>query len=372
MPGVWSLGLRLPAYAATRSWRRPPLLPASIAFNVLYACNSRCKTCNVYERKVTPLSVDEFDRVFRSLGTAITWTTLTGGEPFLRKDMPEIALGLAKRCRPTFVTIATNGSLPDATVIGVERIAAGAPGTHWVVNLALDDLGERHDEIRQHPDSWDLAMETFDGLRRLGLENLTVGIHTCISRFNAARFPEIQRLLLELQPDSYIAEMAEERGELLNAELDFEPSPEEYRRASHAISERMRRELPPTRAARIVRALRLRYYELVAEFPMHPEQAVPCTAGWMFAHVGADGEVWTCSTRAEPIGQLRETDYDFRKVWHSQRAQELRGSIRRRECACPMVTSTYMSMLVDWRSLLRIGWDLAGFGVGSRAGGESS
>jgi radical SAM protein with 4Fe4S-binding SPASM domain len=84
---------------------------------------------------------------------------------------------------------------------------------------------------------------------------------------------------------------------------------------------------------------------------------VPCMAGWMSAHIGADGEVWTCSTRAQAIGQLREVDYDFGRVWYSNEARAMRRSIRNRECACPMVSSAYMSMIADWRSLGRIAHD---------------
>jgi hypothetical protein len=35
----------------------------------------------------------------------------------------------------------------------------------------------------------------------------------------------------------------------------------------------------------------------------------------------------------------------------------MRRSIRNRECACPMVSSAYMSMIADWRSLGRIARD---------------
>lgn len=359
---MWSLLARLPIFALTRNARRPPLLPASMAFNVLYACNSRCATCNVYERKVKPLELEEFERVFASIGRALTWVTFTGGEPFLRKDMPDIALALARWCRPSYVTIATNGSLTQRTVEAVDRIARGAPHTHWIVNLAMDDIGERHDAIRGHPGSYAAVTATHAALKELGHPNLTVGIHTCISRFNAERFPVIQQTLVALQPDSYIAEMAEERGELLNSSLDFEPTPELYERASDAISHHMRSRRSGSNATRIVRALRLRYYALQSEYLRRREQAVPCTAGWMFAHVGADGEVWTCSTRAQPIGFLRESGLDFRRIWHSTEAQELRRSIRAGECACPMVTATYMSMLVDPRSALRIGLSLIGLG----------
>jgi len=354
---MWSLGARLPIYALTRRSTRPPLFPASIAFNVLYACNSRCLTCNIYERKVKPLTLEEFDRVFASLGHAPTWAVITGGEPFLRKDTPEVALVLARRCQPSFVTIATNGTFVERTVAGIERIVAGAPKTDWVVNLSLDEVGERHDEIRKTPRNWEHAMETLAGLRALRAPNLTVGIHTCLSAFNAHRFEEIHDAMLRLEPDSYIVEMAEERGELLNSEVTIEPSEPLYRKAVDVMRRRMLANGATTRATRLVRALRLRYYALTEDYLSRRQQMVPCMAGWMSAHIGADGEVWTCSTRAQAIGHLREVDYDFGRVWYSKEARAMRRSIRNRECACPMVSSAYMSMIADWRSLGRIARD---------------
>ncbi len=369
---MWSLGARLPIYALSRNSRKPPLMPASVAFNLLYACNSRCKTCNIYERKVSPLTVEEFERIFHSLGTAPVWAVLTGGEPFLRKDTADIAIALAKQCRPEFVTIATNGTMPERTLSQIERIATEAPDTDWVVNLSLDDLGERHDEIRVTLNNWANAMETLSGLRALAAPNVTVGVHTCISAFNAHRFDEIHEGILALEPDSYIVEMAEERGELLNSLESIEPSPEHYKHAVQSLQERLRNADPNTKATRLVRALRLRYYKMTENYldqGSRREQMVPCMAGWMSVHIGADGEVWTCSTRAEAIGKLREESYDFKKIWRGERAQEMRRSIRARECACPMVSSAYMSMIADPASVTRIAADylrLGGNGVGKK------
>jgi len=359
---MWSLIARLPLYRAFRRWGFPRLLPANVAVNLLYACNSRCLTCNVYDRHVKMLTPDELDRVFRSLGRAPVWVTLTGGEPFLRKDIPEIAAALYRRCRPAVVAIPTNGTFPDRVVDDMTAIATAAPRTRWVLNLSLDEIGERHDAIRRTPRNWELAMETYRGLRALRIPNLTVGLHVCISRFNAERFPEIHRALAALEPDSLIAEMAEARGELLNASADIAPSTAAYTRAIDELTVDLRRRRARG-IPRILRALRLEYYALTTEFLRRQEQIVPCMAGWMSAHIGADGEVWTCSTRAEPLGNLRETGYDFRAVWFSARARALRDSIRRRECACPMASAAYTSLLADWASLARLAREYVGIGA---------
>ena len=55
------------------------------------------------------------------------------------------------------------------------------------------------------------------------------------------------------------------------------------------------------------------------------------------------------------MGNLRETGFDFDAVWNSRRAGQLRGSIRRGECFCPLANAAYSSMLCDPLSLQYLG-----------------
>ena len=68
----------------------PRMKPVNVTVSTTYRCNSRCLTCNVYERPVDELSAEEWDRAFRSLGRSAQWFTFSGGEPFVRKDLVEI------------------------------------------------------------------------------------------------------------------------------------------------------------------------------------------------------------------------------------------------------------------------------------------
>ncbi len=54
------------------------------------------------------------------------------------------------------------------------------------------------------------------------------------------------------------------------------------------------------------------------------------------------------------MGNLREADYDFKRVWRSDRASLLRKSIAQKECACPLANAAYTNMLMDTRTLVRV------------------
>jgi MoaA/NifB/PqqE/SkfB family radical SAM enzyme len=201
-------------------------------------------------------------------------------------------------------------------------------------------------------------MLVFGQLKALKRPNLTVGIHSVISRFNVDHFPELHEYVTErLQPDSFISEIAEERVELGTIGTGITPRSAEYARAVDIM--RQASEYAPHHGqSRYIQAFRRKYYELVKRLLTSEGQMVPCYAGWASCHVAPNGDVWTCAVRAEPIANLRDVDYDFRKIWFSRLARPIRRSIRAQECACPLANAAYTSMLMDPRTMIEVGTNL--------------
>jgi len=157
--------LRVPGYRLMHAFGFPRMKPINMTISTTFRCNSRCLTCNVYERPVVELDAEEWDKVFRSLGRSVMWFTFSGGEPFLRKDLVEIIESAWRRCRPSVVNIPTNGTFPERVLPGVERLAKTLRGTQLVINVSLDAVGERNDEIRGYKKDYELATRTFRELK---------------------------------------------------------------------------------------------------------------------------------------------------------------------------------------------------------------
>ena len=352
---MFSLLSRLPFYMSFRLFGQPKLLPFSLVISVCYRCNSRCRTCNVWQKETEEMSAAEWEQVFARLGRVPFYLTFTGGEPFLRQDLAEIVISACHHSRPGVVTIPTNGLLYERIPEQVESILQSAPRTQIGINLSLDGLSAQHDEIRGVPGSYERALKTYDALRRLRYPNLTVSIHTVISRFNVVDLPAIYEGLMALEPDSYITEVAEEREELGTIGAEITPSPEEYERAAAFLRDRLR-ERKFKGLARTTQAFRLRYYALAARILRERRQVIPCYAGWASGHIAPNGDVWTCCIRAEPIGNLRDTGYDLRPIWFGKKAEALRKSIRAGACHCPMANASYPNMLLHPPTLVAVAW----------------
>lgn len=289
----------------------------------------------------------EWERVFASMGRTPAWMTFSGGEPFLRRDLPDIILSAMRHCQPAVVNIPTNGWFTDRIVKGAEQICAGNPDTQLVINLSIDHhVPEHHDAIRGAPGSWPRLMKTLQGLRALDMPNLTVGVHTVVSKYNEHDFPAITEGLATLGADSYIAEPAEERVELQTLGTGIAPQASRFATAAAAVLDA--EEAASGTVARMARALRAEYYERVTRYLGGDATAMPvCHAGFLSVHMVADGDVWSCCVLSRSFGNLRDADFDFRKVWFSAKAEEFRTWMRERRCACPLANAAYTNLLAE-------------------------
>lgn len=346
----------IPALKASYMTGRVLTLPVNITVSVSYRCNSRCKTCNVWLLPNDDLVLDEWDRVFQSLGDAPYWFTFSGGEPTWREDLPEMVESAYRHCRPGIINIPTNGILDRVIPGRIERILQIARKSEVIINLSLDAVGEKHDEIRGVKNNWSRAMSTYRQLKELQTtyKNLTLGIHTVISSYNIDSFAELCEFVQrELKPDSYITEIAEERVELDTVGLGITPTVESYTVAIDTLLESLR-EQKLTPVAEVTQAFRRRYYDLVKRTLREQRQIIPCMAGVASAQIAPNGDVWTCCVRAESMGNLREHDYDFGEVWRTGKAKELRRSIKAGECHCPLANAAYTNMLTHGPTVMKV------------------
>jgi MoaA/NifB/PqqE/SkfB family radical SAM enzyme len=340
---------------------KPLALPMNLTISVSYRCNSRCKTCNVWQRSNDDFSVQEYEKTFESIGRDAYWFTFSGGEPTLRKDLPEIVEAAYRHCRPGIINIATNG-IGDKIIPGrIERVLQAAPTSEIIVNLSLDGVGEKHDVIRRVKGNFERAMRTYAGLKALKdrYNNLTLGVHTVISNFNIDDFDSTYAFVRdELKPDSYITEIAEERVELNTVGMDITPPIQRYQRVIERLQQSMHK-ADFRGVSRITQASRDRYYDLVKRTLVEKRQIIPCLAGVASAQIAPNGDVWTCCVRADPVGNLRELNYDFAATWNTPKANELRRSIKAGECYCPLANAAYTNMLCHTPTVVRIAAEVA-------------
>lgn len=338
-------------------------LPINLTVSVTYSCPSRCLTCDIWQKKVDDLSVDEYGRIFPTLEEVPIWVTISGGDQFVRRDLDEIVRLIKTQINPQIVNIPMNGIITERIHTLLPRIAHLTQGSQLVLNLSVDEIGPEHDRLRGAPGNWEKLLGVAELIRDLKktYDHIVMGVHTVISTHNVERIPDIADEARRIfRPDSYITEVAENRVELKTMEKHITPDPADYRRATAHLKQAIAAQRSMNPVARLVQSLRLEYYELAARVLEEKRQVIDCYAGWASAHLAPDGNLWGCCVRAETMGNLRDFGYDFRTVWRGPAADAFRASVRNKECACPLANASYTNLLLDAPSLARVSANMAG------------
>jgi MoaA/NifB/PqqE/SkfB family radical SAM enzyme len=287
------------------------------------------------------------------LGRSPYWVTFSGGEPFLRDDFFGIVNDFCRLCHPKIVNIPTNGSLPELVCDSVEKLAAAHQDINFIVNVSIDSIGDAQDRIRGSRGAYRNAVETLNLLKELKAPNLVVGIGTVISSSNVKDFSRDREEIIKLKADSAVAEIAEEREELGNKGTGITPDAERYKAAADILISEIDAGKKKGLAG-VAQAFRKEYYSYVYEI-LKGGPGLKCYAGWASVQIMPDGEVWACCIKGDRMGNVRDFGFDFKKLWHSPLADQVRCSIKQRGCACPLANAAYTNMMLDLKTSIRVG-----------------
>jgi len=323
-------------YIPSIFYKRDPL---QFTFFVTSRCNARCPFCFYWKDRKTgqdELTVDEVEKISASMGNLL-WLLFSGGEIFLRKDLPDLVDAFYRNNHPVIITLPTNGFAPDLIVPRTEEILSRSPESAVVCKISLDGIGEDHDRLRNTPGNFDKAMETYDRLRRLGErhENLQLGINTVFCRENQDKMDEIIDFVNTL-PGCETHTISMVRGNPADEgykEIDLE----KYRKAVMRLEEDLKGDnskMYHFTLARLKTAQDLVQRRLIYETVRQGRRLLPCYAGRIGAVMNEVGDIFPCEILSDKMGNVREAGYDFRKVFFSEQADQVRAKINRTQCYC--------------------------------------
>lgn len=316
------------------------LLPNRIGFLIYFVtnrCNFRCPFCfyaSEIEKGATvaELSLDEVERFARKTGP-LAQLSLTGGEPFLRQDFPQVARLMATHCRPSYLTIPTNGSLTDRITEFLEGFLPDFPKVNLRLVLSIDGIGEEHDRLRGTPGAYARVRQTYDALAALKprFGNLTLDANAC---FSAANQDHLRNTLRQLHEDFAFDNLSVTyaRGVISDPTLK-EVSVQKYIEINNYLNA-----LPRTAEKRLFspvwRAVRDVSRDHLIRTISRGEFVTHCVAGRKMVVVRETGEVAPCELLDAPLGNLRDYEFDIYAVLASMQAKAARQRIRKTRCSC--------------------------------------
>ena len=302
-----------------------------------FVCNFSCPFCAFsadLNQHRDELTLEEIETLARELKRVLV-LHIGGGEPFIRKDLPEVIHAMWRHAGVRKVEIPTNGWSAERIVPPVERILSLCPGIRVNVRVSLDGVGERHDTVRARPGSYKAAVETLHALGRLALDRpgLSTGVCQTITSHNQNEALSTYRTIRdELKPDALVVNVCRDGSQEDRACLDVLPSRygEVVRTMNADVTRGVWWNYPRSRwlKAAFLNGLHATVWDLIAQELSGGRPNIRCAAGaGKTLIVYSTGDVAFCELQPA-IGNLRQHGGSLRSLLGTAEARRSRQTLR--------------------------------------------
>ncbi|RJO61341.1 radical SAM protein [candidate division WS5 bacterium] len=294
------------------------LNPKEICIILTYRCNAKCNMCNVWlhpTKVEDEISINEINK----LPSGLRFINITGGEPFIRRDIEEIIDVI--RPKTNRIVISTNGFFTERIV----RLCEKYPDLG--IRISTEGLQKSNDTIRKIPGGFDRTLRTLLTLRRMGVKDIGFGMTVQDMNCN------------DLMP---LYEMSDALGyEFATATLHnshyfhkLDNTIENKEKVSMEFKILIRELLKSKSVKKWFRA----YFNYgLINYIQGRKRLLPCEMGVESCFVDPSGDIIACNGMGAkvPMGNIKNKSFD--EIWRSQEAERVRSIVKTCDRQCWMV-----------------------------------
>ncbi len=314
-------------------------------------CNMRCDHCMFWRRVDDPgqeMTIQQLERIAHTT-PALRTLAITGGEPFLRRDLNQIVEIFFRDNQTNHIQINSNGVLMDRMEELVCLDYASKYKRHLTYQISLDGLEDAHDQLRGAPGSFQKIIRNLKRLVALSKEHpyFRVVVLTNVNKNNYHQIEDVAELLWDQMGVEHTYDLV--RGisfSAWNIPRDIQ-QPEDPRECGlppidqlPSILERIK-EVNQREGRAFDQVMR----QLEIQIGMYLGNKAPfhcLSAGRTLGVIYSDGSVTACEFTT-PFAKLDQYDYDLNQLWKSETADQRREQIKCCHCAhtCFVLTSLH-------------------------------
>ncbi len=140
--------------------------PVSVNLEVTKRCNAKCDFCD-YWKTTKENAIDDYGPIVKKIDPMMC--TITGGEPLLRPNLPEIIQNIKKAVPVCYMAMVTNGAL-----LTLEKAKALQEAGMNQISISVDYIDNRHDTSRGIPGLWKHISDILPKLPALGFDQVNM------------------------------------------------------------------------------------------------------------------------------------------------------------------------------------------------------
>jgi radical SAM protein with 4Fe4S-binding SPASM domain len=251
--------------------------------------------CDIWKNKmVNELPAEAYLKLYPQLQDI----NVTGGEPFLRRDFPEVIANMKKACPHARLVVNTNGFMWRKIKEDMEKVILIDPNI--AIRLSIDGMGEAHNAIRRIPDGFNSIMKTLNALRSVGVKDLGISFTLLEQNIN-----ELQKVQAFAHAEKLQFSLTVATGSAIyfgSDKAQFRPTdPKKRTEVLMKAATEHYRQYDPKELARGWFVSRMVSYLATGK------RALLCDAGQGFFYMDSHGNVYTCHLKPWIMGNMLKT-----------------------------------------------------------------
>ena len=291
---------------------------------VTYRCNAKCNMCNVWQHPTKPeeeIGLEVIEKL-----PQMFFTNITGGEPFVRQDLPDIVAILRKKTKR--IVISTNGYFTERIL----ELCKKYPDLG--IRISIEGLCEANDAIRKIPDGYRRTMDTLKQLQEMGLRDIGFGM--TVQDLNAGDLVPLYKMAKNMGYEFATATLHNSHyfHKWDNKIQDPGKVTSEFRRLIKAL----------LRSMKPKEWFRAYFNQGLINYIKGNPRFLPCEMGTNGFFVDPAGDVLVCNgmDKKEPLGNLKTQTWD--EIWNGPRADAVRAMVKCCPKNCWMIGSAAPAM----------------------------
>lgn len=291
---------------------------------VTYRCNARCTMCNRYKCPSKPdeeISLETIKKLPK-----MYFTNITGGEPFIREDLPEIVRELYKKSDR--IVISTNGFFTDRII----KLCEEFPNVG--IRISIEGLEETNNKIRGLDDGFNKGYSTLKKL--VEMKHPDVGFGMTVQDANAKDLVSLYDLSNELDMEFATASLHNSFYfvEAKNIIKDRMMVAKEF---ENLVNKLLNSNSPK-------KWFRAYFNHGLINYIFGQKRLLPCDMAFDTFFIDPYGDVMPCNGTKDKqvMGNLNDCTWD--ELWNSEQAEKVRNVVRHCDRNCWMIGSVSPAM----------------------------
>ena len=313
-------------------------------------CNMHCSFCcyaAMDARNSSNIMPKDWGNTFKR-AKSLLHLTITGGEPFLRKDLTEIISEIINNSGVPRVSIKSNGFYLKRIKEYIPELIKRHKNTEFTLSISLDGPKDIHDKVREFKGAYDKVVETINIMAEYRKEkNFFLRLASVLTAETKEFLPgllnETDKWPIDFHEVILVRDIPDDEQIKLK---------EIYRQLSESQQKKSSKNWRKSFNGKIFDKL---YKETIKRLDKNKKHS-PCVAGSRFVEIFPDGVVRGCEVSKlwdiSTIGKVEETK-DIVDILNSKKAKDF--SKIAKDCSCTFECANAISTVYDtknWPSLV--------------------